>query len=534
MEPNTFSAFDLNPQLLQAIADLGFETPTPIQTKSIPLAMQGKDITGQAQTGTGKTAAFGLPLLHKAVPGAGLQGLIVCPTRELAVQVSQELTRLARHLPTLVIPVYGGQSIEHQIRLLKKNPEVVVGTPGRLIDHINRQNINLEHVFLLVLDEADEMLNMGFLDDIRTIIGLTPAERQTMLFSATLPPPVTALAREFMRNPQSVKIEGEETTVPLTEQRYYEVNPKLKVETLCRILDVESPQAGIIFCRTKQGTAELARELLERGYMVEALHGDLSQRERDSAMNRFRMGTSELLVATDVAARGLDISNVTHVINFDIPQDADSYVHRIGRTGRAGREGVALTLVTSREIKQLRFIEHTIGKRIPRHSVPSFTEALEVRQQSLSERLVETIREGAGAYKDLAMQLLQDNDSTDLLAAALKLIDTDGRDLEMTELTPAAPERIRLLIPFGRAQGINPRTIVSQITAKTELTPRQIGDIEIYGSNTYVEVPAEAADQISAIFRNWRSPSRPRTDHPRDNWQPSRPRPRSYRKDDER
>jgi len=525
MEISTFNDFSLEPLLLKAVADMGFETPTPIQVKAIPLALAGKDVCGQAQTGTGKTAAFGLPLLSRVKPGAGVQSLILCPTRELAVQVSQELTRLARHLPTRVIPVYGGQSIEHQIRLLRKEPEVVVGTPGRVLDHLNRRTLSLNKVEVLVLDEADEMLDMGFVDDIRSIIDLCPAERQTMLFSATLPPPVMALARDFMQQPARISIEGEETTVPLTEQRYYEVNPQQKVETLCRILDVENPQAGIIFCRTKQGTGELARTLLERGYMVEALHGDLSQRERDMAMGRFRLGTSELLVATDVAARGLDISNVTHVINFDIPQDADTYVHRIGRTGRAGKTGTAITLVTPREIKQLRFIERTIRKRIDRQSIPTFTEALEVRKQALAEKIGAALQAGAGEYKDIASQLLEDYDSTDVLAAALKLVDGNGREMETAELEQAKPEWIKIMLPVGRAHGLHPRLLVSEITTKTALTPKEIGDFEIHGSNTYIEIPADAADQVYGVFRRWRG-ARLRSEPSRSR-QPYRDKPRN-------
>lgn len=504
MEINNFTDFNLNEPLLRAVSDMGFETPTPIQIKAIPLALQGRDVCGQAQTGTGKTAAFGLPLLNRVKPGQGMQSLILCPTRELAVQVAQELTRLARQLPTRVIPVYGGQSIEHQIRLLRKEPEVIVGTPGRVLDHLRRRTIVLNQIAFLILDEADEMLDMGFVDDIRSVVAQCPPERQTMLFSATLPPPVMALAREFLRQPERISIEGEETTVPLTEQRYYEVNPQLKVETLCRILDVENPAAGIVFCRTKQGTADLARTLLERGYMAEALHGDLSQRERDSAMGRFRMGTSELLVATDVAARGLDINNVTHVINFDIPQDAATYVHRIGRTGRAGKTGTAITLVTSREIKQLRFIERTIRKRITRESIPTFTEALEVRKQALTEKITATLQEGAGEYKDIASQLLEDYDSTEVLAAALKLVDGNGREMETAELFPARPERVRITLPFGRTHGLHPRLLVSELTSRTPLAARDIGDFEIHGTTTYLDIPANAADQVYAAFRNWR------------------------------
>jgi ATP-dependent RNA helicase DeaD len=517
-EITTFEEFQLSPALLKGIIDLGFETPMPIQAKAIPLAMEGKDIFGQAQTGTGKTAAFGLPILEKITPKEGTQALIVCPTRELAVQVSQELTRLSRHQSLLVVPIYGGQSIEHQIRILKKVPEVVVGTPGRLLDHMQRRTMRLDRISILVLDEADEMLDMGFVDDIRAIIQACPEGRQTMMFSATLPQEVKNLAREFMRDPESVLIAGAGATVSLTEQRYYEVNPKQKVETLCRILDVENPDAGIIFCRTKQGTAELAQELLERGYTVDALHGDLSQRERDFAMNRFRTGVSELLVATDVAARGLDISNVSHVINFDIPQDAETYVHRIGRTGRAGREGIAITLVTPREIKQLRFIETGIRKKITRHDIPTLSDALEVRKEQLFKKVTDLLEEGVGDYKDLALRLLEEYDSSDLLAAAMKALDKDGKEMETAEILAAQPEWIKILIPVGRSNGLHAKTIISEITHRTHLTPKQIGDIEVYDKSSYVEVPVSAVDQVQAVFRSYKARSsspRPKTFDPR-------------------
>ncbi len=509
-EVRNFEDLGLDPRIMQGIADMGFETPMPIQAKAIPIAMAGHDIFGQAQTGTGKTAAFGLPILHKITPKEGLQALIICPTRELAVQVSQELTRLSKHMNVMVVPIYGGQSIEHQIRILRKGPEVVVGTPGRLLDHMNRRTLRLDHVATLVLDEADEMLDMGFVDDIRSIIQATPQDRQTMMFSATLPQEVTNLAKEFMTDPQSVHITRSGTTVSQTEQRYYEVNPKQKVETLCRLLDVESPESGIIFCRTRQGTSELAQELLERGYTVDALHGDLSQRERDSAMNRFRTGIAEILVATDVAARGLDISNVTHVINFDIPQDPDTYVHRIGRTGRAGKEGIAITLVTPREIKQLRFIENGIRKKIPRHDIPTLTDAREVRMEQLQKKITTVLEEGAGEYKDLASRILEEYDSTEIVAACLKVIDKDGRDMETAELEAAIPEWIKILLPIGRSDGLHPKKIIQEIINRTRLNPRQIGDIEIHDKSTYVEVPVSDADQVYGAFRNYKSRSQRR------------------------
>ncbi len=513
-EIKSFEDLSLSSAVMKGISSLGFETPMPIQAKAIPIALEGKDIFGQAQTGTGKTAAFAIPILENIQPSGGIQSLIICPTRELAVQVSKEITRLSSAMNITVVPVYGGQSIAHQIRILKKKPEVVVGTPGRLLDHLNRKTLKLNTTSILVLDEADEMLDMGFLEDIQKIIEATPEDRQTMMFSATLPKQVTTLAKKFMKDPASVHIEKTGATVSLTEQRYYEVNSRQKVESLCRLLDVEYPEGGIIFCRTKQGTADLAKELLERGYTVDALHGDLSQRERDIAMNRFRTGASELLVATDVAARGLDISSVSHVINFDIPQDPDTYVHRIGRTGRAGKEGTAITLVTPREIKQLRFIENGIKKKISRSDIPTLSDAVEVRKEQLIRNIEQTLSEGVGDYKDTASRLLEDYDSIDLLSAALKIVDKDGRDIETAEIKSAKPEWIKLSIPVGRAHGLYPKKIVNEITKKSNLTPAQVGDIEIYDKDCYVEVPVDASDKVSSIFRNYKTKGSRRPKHP--------------------
>jgi ATP-dependent RNA helicase DeaD len=430
-----------------------------------------------------------------------------------------DLTNFGRHLRIRALPVYGGQSINLQIRALYNRPEVVVGTPGRLLDHLQRGTLSLEQLRFVVLDEADEMLDMGFREDIDNILSRCPGERQTMLFSATMAPPIADLARSFLSEPEEVAIRRLEVTAPLIEQRYYEVNPNQKVESLCRILDVENPASALVFCRTRRGADDLAENLRVRGYEAEAIHGDLSQRERDSVMTRFRAGNFELLVASDVAARGLDISHVSYVINYDIPQDPDSYVNRIGRTGRAGREGIAITLVTPREVRQLRFIERMINKRITRYALPTLSETIERRQQQLARRVVSALEEPSGEYRSLAAELLAEHDSTDLVATLLRSLDQEGRNLERTELLEARPESLNVRVPLGRVDGVQVRDLLHRLEA-AGIARRDIGNIKILADHTYVEVPAELADQAAGLFKTGRGRRRSRTDKP-----PSRRRP---------
>lgn len=496
-----FDELNLKPELIKAVDAMGFESPTPIQAQTIPPLLKGRDILGQAQTGTGKTAAFGLPMLSRMDPGGGLQGLVVCPTRELAVQVAMEITKLGRFLNVRALPVYGGQSIEYQIRALRKRPQVVVATPGRLMDHLRRRTVNLRHLTTVVLDEADEMLDMGFFDDIRFILARCPGERQTMLFAATMPPEIRDLGRSFMKDPKVVAIRGVELTAPLIEQRYYEVNPRQKVETLCRILDVENPSSAIVFCNTKRAADDLGQTLRLRGYAAEVLHGDLTQRERDAVMKRFRGGDIELLIASDVASRGLDITHVTHVINYDIAQDPDSYVNRIGRTGRAGREGVAITLVAPREVKHLRFIENMIGKKVKRHNLPTLADALERRKRLLVEQVVAAAGGPLTDYRPLAVEMLDEHDSVDLLAAALKLLDEEGREIERSELVEAPMEKQRVRLPVGRMQGIDEQKLVDHLVHNTEIAPSRIRNIDILDNWSFVDVPVTFAAKIKGLFK---------------------------------
>ena len=439
-----FSELGLDRTSMKSIEKMGFEEASPIQAQTIPLALEGKDIIGQAQTGTGKTAAFGIPLMENIdINDENVQGIVIAPTRELAIQVSEELFKLGYGKRARVLAVYGGQDIDRQIRALKKKPHIIVGTPGRLLDHIKRKNIRLGNVHTVVLDEADEMLNMGFIEDIESILSTVPEERQTLLFSATMPDPIRKIAETFMQNPTLVRVKAKEMTVDRIEQYYVDLRENEKFDTLARLLDIQTPELAIVFGRTKRRVDELSSALNIRGYMAEGIHGDLSQAKRLSVLKKFKEGNIDVLVATDVAARGLDISGVTHVYNFDIPQDPESYVHRIGRTGRAGKHGVAITFVTPRERGQLQAVEHTTKKRMVKMKTPTLTEALEGQQKAVTEKIQNTIEnEDLSLYLAQAEELMQKHTAVDLVAAMLKAL-TKEPDQTPVKLTDEAPMPMR-------------------------------------------------------------------------------------------
>ncbi|MCI5836642.1 MAG: DEAD/DEAH box helicase [Veillonellaceae bacterium] len=435
-----FKDLQISAEILQALNEMGFEEPTPIQRSSIPLALAGRDLIGQAQTGTGKTAAFGVPILQRLRPeGKGPFALVLAPTRELAIQSAEEINRLAQYLPYWALPIYGGQDMGRQLRSLRKNPPLIVATPGRLMDHMERGTISLADIQIIVLDEADEMLNMGFIDDIHTILAQVPDERQTLLFSATMPPQIRELADRFLTNPEHVTMKAAQVTIDLIDQEYIEVPENQKFDVLCRLLDMQEPDLAIIFGRTKRRVDEVTEALKKRGYTAEGLHGDLSQAKRDNVMRQFRENTIDLLVATDVAARGLDISGVTHVYNYDMPQDPESYVHRVGRTGRAGKTGRATTFVVPREMEHLRAIEHLIRRRITRRSVPSLTEVIEGnRRQALTSLIRTAEQDNLEGFHAPAEELLRDLDSVALVAAAIKLL-TKEPDTTPVHITAERP-----------------------------------------------------------------------------------------------
>ena len=391
METVKFDELQLDERILRAVTDMGFEEMSPIQAQAIPVQMEGRDVIGQAQTGTGKTAAFGIPLLQKIDRDSKkLQAIALCPTRELAIQVAEEIRRLAKYMHGIkVLPIYGGQDIVRQIRGLKDGVQIIIGTPGRVMDHMRRKTIRCDHVHTVILDEADEMLNMGFLEDMETILGQLPEDRQTVMFSATMPMAIQEIARKFQKSPVNVKVVKKELTVPKVTQYYYEVKPKTKVEVMCRLLDMYAPKLSVAFCNTKKQVDELVQELQGRGYFAEGLHGDLKQEQRDRVMNSFRNGTTEILVATDVAARGIDVDDVGAVFNYDIPQDDEYYVHRIGRTGRAGKEGIAFSFVVGKEVYKLRDIQRYCKTKIIPQAIPSLDDITSIKADKIMEQVID-------------------------------------------------------------------------------------------------------------------------------------------------
>jgi len=508
--PMSFASFNFDPDILRAVTELGFEEATPVQEQVIPLMLAGKDVIAQAQTGTGKTAAFGLPILQRLDTSANYpQALILAPTRELAVQVAEALHRMGKHKGVSSLAVYGGQPIERQLRALRQGVQIVIGTPGRIMDHIRRGTLALARVSTLILDEADEMLDMGFIEDIEFILEHVPAERQTGLFSATIPPRIAALAKSYMRLPERVAIENEKMTVPQVRQVYYDVSGREKLDALTRLLDYETPASTIVFCARKSEADSLGESLQGRGYSAEVLHGDLNQTQRDRVMNRFRSGQVEILVATDVAARGLDIPDVSHVINFDIPWDPESYVHRIGRTGRAGREGDAITLVTPREQRQLHIIERMIGKRLKRLRLPSPADVAARRREGVMEQIRNAIEEGdLDPFRTMVEALGDDYDPVEIAAAALKVLG-DGTLVRAEAAAPAGadgvgvePGMTRLFIHAGRRAGIRPMDIVGAIANEAGLPGNRVGSIDLYDNFAFVEVPSGDAPRVLQALNN--------------------------------
>lgn len=428
---------------MKALTRMGFEEATPIQTETIPLAKQGFDVIGQAQTGTGKTAAFGIPMLEKInTKERKIQSIVVAPTRELAIQVAEELNRLGKIKGIRVLPIYGGANMERQIRSLKDN-HVVVATPGRLLDHLRRKTLRTDHVKIAVLDEADEMLNMGFVEDIRSILKAIPESRQTLLFSATMPKEIRNIATTLMKDPKEIKVKAKEMTVENIDQYFIEIPEKYKFDTLTNHLDIHAPKLSIVFSRTKKRVDEITEGLQARGFKAEGIHGDLTQGKRMSVLNKFKNGRVEVLVATDVAARGLDISGVTHVYNFDIPQDPESYVHRIGRTGRAGRTGEAISFITPREIGHLKLIEKVTKSKMKRMSPPTNKDARVGQQQIAVTNILKTIKENdLNSYQDSVNELLEENDSITVVAAALKLL-TKEREQTPVRISSIQPVSVK-------------------------------------------------------------------------------------------
>jgi ATP-dependent RNA helicase DeaD len=545
-DPAGFAGLALGPELLKALTSLGYEEPTPIQREAIPPLLAGRDLLGQAATGTGKTAAFALPVLQAladGATGAGPAALVLVPTRELAEQVSQAFHRYGRDLGVRVLPVYGGQPIGRQLQALDRGVDVVVGTPGRALDHIGRGTLRLADVRTVVLDEADEMLDMGFAEDIEAILAETPAERQTVLFSATMPPRIDGIARRHLRDPVRIQMGREAPApgdIPLVRQSAYIVSRAHKPAALGRVLDVEAPAAAIIFCRTREEVDQLTEIMNGRGYRAEALHGGMSQDQRDRVMGRLRAGSTELLVATDVAARGLDIEQLTHVVNYNVPAAPEAYVHRIGRVGRAGREGVAITLAEPREARMLKAIERLTRQQITVLKVPTVTDLrarrLEVTREALQASL---LTDDLERFRSVIDSLTDEFDIVNVALAAVKLAYEAGGgdvadevDIPSVARDPREERRdrdaargdaprgrssdfrpsqgqgrppgagvARLFVGIGRRAGIRPQDLVGAIVGESGIRARDVGAIQITDRFSLVEVPEEAATRVIAALR---------------------------------
>ncbi len=524
MDSQKFEDLNLSVEMLNAIKDMGFEEATPIQAMSCKVISEGNDVVGQSQTGTGKTAAFGIPSLEMLDESSKkLQLLVLCPTRELAIQVCEEFRKLLKYKDGIkVVPVYGGQPIDRQITALKKGAQVIVGTPGRVMDHMRRKTINLGTVKTIVLDEADEMLDMGFREDIEIVLSDLPEKRQVILFSATMPKAIIDITKQYQNDPKYIKIERAQLTVPNIEQYYMELRENTKIEALCRIVDLKSPKLSIIFCNTKKRVDEVVESLQSRGYFAEGLHGDLKQMQRDVVMKKFRNKTLEMLVATDVAARGIDVENVDMVFNLDLPQDPEYYVHRIGRTGRAGKNGISYTFVVGREIYKVKDIMRYTNANIVRQAPPTLADVQEVKINTYLEKIEEVIEAGnLDKYSHLVDKLSNDGHSSyDIAAALLKLhlqhddkddeIDVDltydrnskkgkssrdgGRD--SGEKGQRMAKGTRLFLNIGRRDRVTVKDIVGCIANEADISSKNIGAIDIYDEFTFVDIADKYVNQV--------------------------------------
>jgi ATP-dependent RNA helicase DeaD len=515
-----FKVLGLSDNVLEALAKKGWETPSEIQEKTIPLLLKGeKDIVGQAATGTGKTAAFGLPLIEQLDDNSkAVQALILVPTRELAMQVAEEVISFKGNKRLYVQPIYGGQSYNVQIAALRKGVQIVVGTPGRIRDHIEKGTLKLNTVTHVVLDEADEMLNMGFEEEVREILKSVPEKRRMLLFSATMPQQILKLAKTFMKDYDLVEVEKKQNSTENIDQSYFEVRDSDRFLTLCRVIDTEPEFYGIVFCRTKMETDEIASKLLEMGYDSEAIHGDITQSQRELILKKFKMRKINILVATDVAARGIDVNDLTHVINFNLPQDPESYVHRIGRTGRAGKYGTAITIVSSRERRDLQFIERLTKTTIRRETVPSIIDVVSTKTMKLKTEMQSMIDKGQHElYIDLAKELLEDNAEPEVVIAALmrySLKDTlsEGsyREIGQVQANGAINSNIaRLFVARGHEDHMNAEQIAQFLASETGVDKNGINDIRVFDKFTFITVSPADADTILATFSKVKGRNKP-------------------------
>ncbi|MBN2482795.1 MAG: DEAD/DEAH box helicase [Candidatus Omnitrophica bacterium] len=519
-----FKALGLSERTLKALKKKGFEEPTQIQEETIPLLLTGDiDIVGQAQTGTGKTAAFGLPLIEMLEKGKkGVQALILVPTRELALQVSEEINSLKGEHSLKIIAIYGGQSMDQQLRRLERGVDIVVGTPGRIKDHLGRGTLNLKSVSYAILDEADEMLNMGFIDDVEEILGYTNAQRRTLLFSATMPERILQLAKRYMGKYKVIRVAKEQLTVSLTDQIYFEVAHSDKLEALCRIIDSEPKFYGLVFCRTKVDVDTVARKLGERGYDAEGLHGDLSQHQRERILGKFRQQRINVLVATDVAARGIDVSDLTHVINFALPQDPESYVHRIGRTGRAGKEGTAITFVTPDEYRKLVVIKRVAKTDIRKEKIPAVEDVIKAKKNRIKNDIQNILKSSPGEeYVDFAKEILAQNQPEEVLAAFLK--QTFGDELnarsygKIRDVSVDMKGTTRLFVARGKVDNMDARQVIEMMKAVAEIDPHKIRDVRVFDKFSFITVPFAEAEVIIRAFKQKKVSKRPIVERAKEN-----------------
>ncbi|RJQ50356.1 MAG: DEAD/DEAH box helicase [Nitrospiraceae bacterium] len=505
----SFEDLGLSEDVLKTLKRKGYEEPTPIQVKTIPVILAGKkDVVGQAQTGTGKTAAFGLPIIELLQENVKhVQALVLTPTRELAIQVAEEVNSLKGKKRLSVVPIYGGQSIDMQLRSLKKGVDVVVGTPGRIIDHLNRRTLKLGAISYLVLDEADEMLNMGFIDEVKEIMESANPEKRTMLFSATMPTEIMRIAEKYMRAYEVLGVQKGALTVSQTDQIYFEVSLSDKFEALCRIIDMEAAFYGLVFCRTKIDAETVANHLIDRGYDADALHGDLSQSQREKILNKFKKRQINILVATDVAARGIDVHDLTHVINFALPQDPESYVHRIGRTGRAGKEGTAITFVTPEEYRKLQYIRKSAKTDIRRETLPKVKDVIRIKKQRIKSDLEEIMSSGLqDNYLEMSRELLSGNFPDEMLAALLQYAFHEELDEKSyTEIedvkTVDTTGKTRLFVAKGKKDGLTPRKLVDFIKDKCNIREEKIKGVQVLEKFSFVALPFQEAEVLLNHFK---------------------------------
>ncbi|MBA7518303.1 DEAD-box ATP-dependent RNA helicase CshA [subsurface metagenome] len=512
-DKNKFEHLGLSKRVLDAIYKKGFEEPSRIQALTIPVMLRNDiNIIAQAQTGTGKTAAFGLPLIEMINPSErSVHALIITPTRELAIQVSEEISSFKGNSGIQVIPIYGGQSIDQQLRRLKKGVHIVVGTPGRVIDHIKRKTLNLKDVEYLILDEADEMLNMGFIEDMEEIMSHTNPHKRILLFSATMPLRIKALASKYMGDYEFITVKKQQLTTSLTEQIYYEVKAGDKFEALCRIIDIEEDFYGLVFCRTKNDVDSIVSHLIDRGYDADAIHGDISQAQREKTLDKFKKKRINVLVATDVAARGIDVNNLTHVINYSLPHDPESYVNRIGRTGRAGKQGTAITFITPSEYNKLMFIKRIAKTDIKKSRVPNVKDIVKAKKKKINEDITAINSEEIdNTYYNWAKKLLDDNNSTQILAKLLSYcfdnelnpgLYNEIKDLSGKNRRIEMEGRTRLFVALGKKDKISPSKLVKFIIKNTGVKNSAIDQVEVYNNFSFVTVPFKEAEIILGVFQ---------------------------------